>query len=30
MVTGDTSRLKVDFAVDFGGTGVDGGRYNKR
>ncbi|MDC3123184.1 nuclear transport factor 2 family protein [Gammaproteobacteria bacterium] len=29
VVTGDTSRMKVYFAEDFVGTGVEGGRYNK-
>tara|TARA_B110000438_G_scaffold188610_1_gene180223 strand:- start:247 stop:708 length:462 start_codon:yes stop_codon:yes gene_type:complete len=29
VVTGDTSRMKVYFAEDFVGTGIEGGRYNK-
>ena len=29
VVTGDTSRMKVYFAEDFVGTGVEGDRYNK-
>ena len=29
VVTGDTSRMKVYFAEDFVGTGIEGNRYNK-
>ena len=29
VVTGDTSRMKVYFADDFQGTGIDGSRYDK-
>jgi hypothetical protein len=29
VVTGDSSRMKVYFAEDFQGTGIDGSRYDK-